>query len=109
MFIIFPPTTSGYGDMLCPVDEDLLDHAKSLIGEREEASQVANQEFREICHNILEKGSFPGTVDGCLAAYLMLVQEFTAAMNSNDIQTSPTFQEANEVYKVLQRQRMEGN
>ncbi|XP_036977967.1 uncharacterized protein LOC119032650 [Acanthopagrus latus] len=99
----------GYGDMLCPVDEDLLDHAKTLIGEREEASQVANQEFRDICHTILQKSSFPGTADGCLAAYLMLVQEFTAAMNSNDIQTPRTFQDANEVYKVLHRHRVEVN
>ena len=109
MFNFFPPTTTGYGDMLCPVDEDLLDHAKTLIGEREEASQVANQEFQDICQSILQKSSFPGTADGCLAAHLMLVQEFTAAMNSNDIQIPPTFQEANEVYKVLHRQRMEGN
>lgn len=92
--------------MLCPVDTDLLDYAKELVSETEEPSMVANQEFRDMCHAILQNSHFPHTADGCLAAYLMIVQEFTAAMNRNTIPTPSTFADANEMYKVLIIERM---
>lgn len=94
--------------MLHIVDPDLLDYAKQLICEVEEPSLVANQEFRDMCQNILENSQFPCTPDGCLAAYLMLVQELTTAMNRNAVPTPSTFAEANDIYIFLKRQRMEG-
>lgn len=89
--------TVGFGDMLHPVDTDLFDYAKELISEKEEPSVVANQEFRDMCQTILQNCPFPCTTDGCLAAYLMLIQEFTSAMNRNTIPRPSTFAEANNI------------
>lgn len=75
-----------------------MEHAKQLI--EEEASLVANEDFRHMCLNILQRNCFPFTKDGCLAAYGLLVQQITEAMNTHGIQT-PTFAEAN-VYTFLQ-------
>lgn len=106
--LLFTSPPTGYGNVLHIVDPDLLDYAKQLICAREEPSLVANQEFRDMCHNILQNSQFPCTPDGCLAAYLMLVQELTTAMNRNSVPTPSTFAEANDIYIFLKRERMEG-
>ncbi|XP_072572079.1 uncharacterized protein [Paramormyrops kingsleyae] len=106
--LLYTSPPPGYTDLLHPVDTDLLDYAEELISEKEEPLLVANQEFRDMCQTILENSHFPSTTDGCLAAYLMLIQEVTSAMNINTIPTPSTFAEANNIYKFLLRERMEG-
>lgn len=87
--------------MLCLVDADLLDYAKQLVSREEEPSLVANQEFRDICQTVLGNSQFPCTTEGCLAAYLMVVEKITSVMSRDLIHTPSTFAEANEMYEAL--------
>ncbi|XP_034540611.1 uncharacterized protein LOC117813717 [Notolabrus celidotus] len=99
--LLYTSPPPGFAEMLYTVDTDLLDHAKDIISEKDEPSMVANSEFREMCQIILGKSQFPRTVEGCLAAYLMVVKELTTAMTRNTLPTPSTFAEANEMYKFL--------
>lgn len=66
---------------------------------------VSNEEFQHLCGMILEGVWFPQTVNGCLAAYMKLVDELMMWMNRNGAKTPATFAEANDLYKIMLRDR----
>lgn len=105
--VLYTSPPPGYTDVLSPVDRDLLEYSKELTSDEEEPSLVANKEFRDICQKFLQNSHFPNTTDGCLAAYLMLVQGFTNAMNTHAMPIPSTYAEANDMYIFLLRERLE--
>ncbi|KAK0143089.1 Glutamine-rich protein 2 [Merluccius polli] len=94
----------GFVNMLCPVEPDLL-YSREMICGRNEQLLVANEEFRLLCGAILGNDRFPQTVDGCLAAYLNLVEELMQWIHRHDVPTPTTFSEANAMYKAMLRER----
>lgn len=87
--------------MLCNVDDDLLKYAEQLVCGVNEPLLVANEAFRTISETILQNTNFPSSPEGSLAAYLMLVEKFTTALQTRGISIPSTFAEANEIYQLL--------
>lgn len=87
---------AGFADILCKIDDDLLQYAEQLICDVEEPLLVANKAFRRITEVILQDTNFPS-----FAAYLMLVEKFTTVLYSRGISIPSTFAEANEIYQLL--------
>ncbi|XP_041935212.1 uncharacterized protein LOC121697653 [Alosa sapidissima] len=103
--VMYNSPPPGFADMLCPVDDDLLDFSQQIVSEENEHLRVANEEFQDLCGAILANSRFPHTLNGCFAAYLKLFEEITNCMNRNMLQTPSTFAEANELYKIMLRER----
>ncbi|KAL2093147.1 hypothetical protein ACEWY4_010459 [Coilia grayii] len=103
--VLYITPLPGFVNMLCQVEPDLLHYASHFICDMDEQLLVSNEEFRCLCGTILEGFWFPHTVNGCLAAYMKLVDELMMWMNRNGAQTPSTFAEANELYKTMLRER----
>ncbi|KAI7790512.1 hypothetical protein IRJ41_004513 [Triplophysa rosa] len=99
--ILFTSPPQGFADMLCRVDDDLLQYAEQFVCAADEPLLVANEAFRTISGAILRDTNFPSSPDGSLAAYLMLVEKFTTGLERRDIPIPSTFAEANKIYELL--------
>ncbi|KAA0721237.1 hypothetical protein E1301_Tti023618 [Triplophysa tibetana] len=104
--ILFTSPPQGFGDMLCTVDDDLLQYAEQFVCAADEPLLVANEAFKTISGAILRDTSFPSSPDGSLAAYLMLVEKFTTCLERRDIPIPSTFAEANQIYELLANERL---
>ncbi|KAA0721517.1 hypothetical protein E1301_Tti021238 [Triplophysa tibetana] len=104
--ILFTSPPQGFGDMLCTVDDDLLQYAEQFVCAADEPLLVANEAFKTISGAILRDTSFPPSPDGSLAAYLMLVEKFTTCLERRDIPIPSTFAEANQIYELLANERL---
>ncbi|KAK9976883.1 hypothetical protein ABG768_018704 [Culter alburnus] len=99
--LLFTSPPEGFADMLCKIDDDLLQYAEQLVCDVEEPLLVANEAFRRITEVILQDTNFSSSPDGLFSAYLMLVEKFTSVLDSRGISIPSTFAEANEIYQLL--------
>ncbi|MGH0169857.1 UNVERIFIED_CONTAM: hypothetical protein FKN15_057747 [Acipenser sinensis] len=98
-----PP--SGTENQLCSIDEDLQQHAVTLVCEEGAPVTVANDAFRRLCSSVLTTSAWkdsPSVVEA-MAAYLTLTSYIETSQKALNLTEPANFEQACEIYDSIIR------